>query len=76
MPTPEQLRAARALKGISQSDLAAKAGVSSMTIKRAEGTGKPYPSTETIQKIQRVLEDEGITFISENGEGVGVSLEK
>lgn len=74
MPTPEQLRAARALKGLSQSYVAEKAGVSSMTIKRAEGAGKPYPSIEAINKIQAVLENEGVDFITENGGGVGVRL--
>ncbi|MFP3384431.1 helix-turn-helix transcriptional regulator [Tritonibacter sp. SIMBA_163] len=76
MPTPEQLRAARALKGLSQAYVAEKAGVSSMTVKRAEGAGKPYPSTDAINRLQSVLEGEGIEFIPENGGGVGVRLMK
>lgn len=76
MPTPEQLRAARALKGLSQAYVSEKARLSSMTIKRAEGTGKPYPSKEAVDTIVKVLESEGIEFIPENGGGAGVRLKK
>lgn len=76
MTTPEQLRAARALIGLSQGELAERVGVSSMTIKRAEGAGQPVPSQETVAKIKAVLEAFGVLFIAENGGGHGVRMAK
>jgi transcriptional regulator with XRE-family HTH domain len=74
--TADQLRAARAIRGLSQADLAEATGVSSMTIKRAEGSGKPYPAAETIAAIRTALEAAGVEFIDENGGGAGVRLRK
>ena len=71
-----QIRAARGLCGISQADLAKSAGVSSMTVKRAEGSGSPYPSDKAIQAMKKALETAGVQFIDENGEGAGVRLRK
>ena len=73
---PEQLRAARALLGISQIDLAALTGFSSMTIKRAEGVGHPYPSPDAIAAIRAALEAAGVVSLPENGNGPGVALRK
>ena len=67
-----QLRAARALIGLSQVQLSELAEVSSMTVKRAEGSGKPYPSTDAIEAIRSALEAAGIEFIETNGSGAGV----
>ena len=74
--TSAQLRAARALLGKSQPEIAEIAKVSSMTVKRAEGSGKPPASKEARLLIQRALEDAGVIFVSENGEGPGVRLKK
>lgn len=71
-----QIRAARALKGLSQMKLAGLASVSSMTVKRAEGSGKPYPSPEAVHLICQALEQAGIEFIPENGGGAGVRISK
>jgi transcriptional regulator with XRE-family HTH domain len=71
-----QVRAARALLGLSQSDLAKCAGFSSMTVKRAEGVGLPYPSSDTIAAIRAALEAAGVIFVAGNGEGAGVRLRK
>ena len=68
-----QLRAARALLGWSQADLAARAGLSSMTVKRAEGSGKPPASAEAIAAIRAALEAQGVVFL-DNGTGPGVKL--
>lgn len=68
----DQIRAARALIGMSQSKLGEAAGLSSMTVKRAEGSGSPAPSTEAIAAIRRALEAAGVQFIDENGGGAGV----
>ena len=71
-----QFRAGRALLGISQAALAEDAGVSSMTVKRAEGSGKPYPSTVAISAIRAALEAKGVQFIEENGGGAGVRMKE
>lgn len=76
MTTPDQIRAARALLGLSQTQIADTAGVSSMTVKRAEGSGSPYPADKAIQAIQAALEAAGVEFIAENGGGAGVRLKK
>ncbi|ROT99129.1 XRE family transcriptional regulator [Histidinibacterium lentulum] len=69
-----QLRAARALLGWSQSKLAEAATVSSMTVKRAEGSGSPSPSPAALSAIRAALEAAGVQFIEPNGGGPGVRL--
>lgn len=76
MTTVGQLRAARALLGLSQPQLAELCRVSTMTIKRAEGAGNPLPSLETIARIKAALEEAGIDFLDENGGGPGVRVRK
>jgi transcriptional regulator with XRE-family HTH domain len=72
----EQLRAARGLLGWSQSELAARAGLSLPTVKRVEGQAKARASDDARIKLQRALEAAGIEFIAENGGGPGVRLRK
>ncbi|PWB84609.1 MAG: transcriptional regulator [Methylocystaceae bacterium] len=74
MTSSAQLRAARALLGASQPEIAALSGLSTMTVKRAEGAGQPSASAEAIAKIRAALEAAGVEFIPENGGGVGVRL--
>ena len=76
MITIEQLRAARALLGWSQTDLARHAGLSVPTVKRLEGGFGPNVSDEARVKMQKTLERAGINFIDENGGGPGVRLSK
>ena len=76
MPTPDQLRAARALLNLTQGQVSELAGLSTMTIKRAEGAGQPPASPAAIATIQAALEEAGVEFIAENGQGVGVRLRK
>jgi len=76
MATPAQLRAARALLGASQPEIAVLSGLSTMTVKRAEGTGQPAASVEATTKIAAALEAAGVIFVDENGEGPGVRLRK
>lgn len=71
-----QIRAGRALVGMSQAALAGACGLSSMTIKRAEGSGSPSASDEAVRVIRAALENAGVLFISENGGGAGVRLAK
>jgi DNA-binding XRE family transcriptional regulator len=70
----EQLRAARALLGWSQSDLAAKAGLSRPTIKRAETESDLPVSHEAKAKMKAALEAAGVEFI--NGDAPGVRLHR
>jgi transcriptional regulator with XRE-family HTH domain len=71
-----QLRAARALTGLSQTEVAEAAGVSVPTLKRAEAGGPIKVADETIAEIAKALEKAGVEFIPENGGGAGVRLAK
>lgn len=69
-----QSRAARALLGWSQTQLAEASGVSLSTIADFEND-KREPIPNNLTAIRRALEDAGIEFISaKNGKGVGVRL--
>ena len=73
--TPGQLRAARALIGITREDLAAIAKTTERTLARTEaGETKPRPSTRAT--IRAALENLGVIFVDPNGEGPGVRLRK
>jgi predicted transcriptional regulator len=77
MPTTRQIKAARALLGWSQSDLAKESGVSEPTVARLESLeGKLGGREMTAEKIRAALEIAGIQFIDENGGGPGVRLKK
>lgn len=70
MTTVPQLRAARALLGWSQDDLAARSGVSKPTIARLElGSGELAGYASTRDKVVGALEAAGVTFLG-NGESV------
>lgn len=71
-----QIRAARALLNLSQAEVAALAGVSVPTVKRAEGAGKVSASAEAMASIRAALERAGVAFLPENGEGAGVRMKK
>ncbi len=71
MITIRQVKAARALLGWSQINLAEKSGVSVPTIERLEGRdgvlgGRP----ETVQKIVAALVSVGIEFLNDGEPGV------
>ena len=74
--TIEQLRAARALVGWSQTQLAERAEMSLPTVKRVEAGNGPRVSEEARLKLQQALECGGVEFIDENGGGPGVRLRK
>jgi transcriptional regulator with XRE-family HTH domain len=70
-----QIRAARALLGWRQEDLAKASGIALATLARIEqGKGVVQGNVSTIVKIQQALEREGITFIAEPQGTVGVTL--
>jgi transcriptional regulator with XRE-family HTH domain len=72
-----QVKAARALLGWSQEELAAAAEVSLPTIKRLEAhDGALGGRHDTGTKIRAALERGGVEFIDENGGGPGVRLRK
>ncbi|MEO5325235.1 helix-turn-helix transcriptional regulator [Mesorhizobium sp. CC13] len=70
------MRAARALIGLSQEELAALSGVSIPTLKRCESDSEnaPIVSTRTRTKICLALIAAGVEFIPQNGGGPGVRL--
>lgn len=71
-----QLRAARALTGLSQAEVAEAAGISIPTLKRAEAGGPIKVAEDTVACIAKALEKAGVEFIAENGGGAGVRLKK
>jgi predicted transcriptional regulator len=69
--TGRQLRAARALLGMEQIDLAKRARVAVGTIRRMESfAGEVGSRTETLSKVQAALERAGIEFLGEGRPGV------
>lgn len=77
MVTGRQLAAARVLAGLTQGEIAERAGVSIPTLKRmeaADGVVSGIPNN--IKAVIAALEAAGIIFIPENGEGPGVRLRK
>jgi len=77
LATTRQVKAARALLGWSQEDLARYSSVSEPTIARLETReGKIAGRPNTAKKIKDALEKGGVEFIEENGGGPGVRLRK
>jgi transcriptional regulator with XRE-family HTH domain len=74
MATIEQIKAARALIGWSQEDLAMHSGVSMPTVKRLESRSKLRVSEEARLKMEAALESAGIEFT--NGDKPGLRLSK
>lgn len=60
--TPAQIRAARALIGWKQTDLASASGVSEMSVKNIE-RGVTDPRASTLQAMQDALEKAGVVFL-------------
>ena len=77
MVTTRQIKAARALLGWSQADLARNSGVSEPTIARLEAADGDLGGREnTGKKIRDAIEAAGIQFFEENGGGEGARLRK
>ena len=75
MRLSSQIKAARALLGWSQSELAHRAGVGLATLQRIEqkeGVVKGHFST--VLKIQKALEGAGIRFTEDDRGEIGVTL--
>jgi transcriptional regulator with XRE-family HTH domain len=81
MITAAQLRAARALLGMDQRELAAKAGLSLPTIQRMEASdGVIRGNVDSLMKLVTALDLVGIELISDNATsasgGRGVRLKR
>jgi transcriptional regulator with XRE-family HTH domain len=76
MTSPAQIRAARHLANLSQSDIAKATGLSLPTVKRAESEREVSVSDDAIFAIRAALEAAGVIFVDENGDGPGVRLRK
>ena len=77
MVTTRQVKAARALLGWSQADLAKRSGVSEPTVARLESVdGELGGRQDTAEKLRAAIKVAGIEFIEENGGGLGVRLRK
>ncbi|CAH1653427.1 Transcriptional regulator [Hyphomicrobiales bacterium] len=75
MISPQQIRGARAMLGLTQASLANAAGISTTALNNIE-RGAADPKASTLGAIQRALEVAGVEFIAENGGGPGVRLRK
>ena len=73
--TPSLCRAARALVGMNQSDLARAAALGLSTVVDFERERRQV-SSEAIDAMRAVFDREGIEFIEENGGGSGVRFRK
>jgi DNA-binding transcriptional regulator YiaG len=73
--TPAQCRAARGLLDWNQDELARAAGVSVVTVRNFE-RGKSIPQRASLEVMRRAIEERGVIFVAENGEGAGVRLAK
>ena len=71
MITGRQLKAARALAGWEQTDLAKKSGVAISTVRRMESfDGEVGARTSTLSLVKRALERAGIEFLNDDRPGV------
>jgi len=77
MLTTEQIRMARGALRWSAHRLSVEAGLALKTVQRIEQLdGVPQSHTQTLQAIQKALEDAGIEFIGTPQDGPGVRLRK
>ncbi|RVQ04149.1 helix-turn-helix transcriptional regulator [Sinorhizobium meliloti] len=78
MITPEQIRGARAMLGMTQAELAKAAGISTTGLNNIE-RGSADPKASTLRSIRAALESSGVVFQAD-GEmasgGPGVRLRK
>jgi len=75
MISPQQIRGARAMLGLTQAALAAAAGISTTALNNIE-RGAADPKASTVVALRRALEAAGVVFVDENGDGPGVRLKK
>lgn len=73
--SPAQCKAARALLGITQPELADLASLGLSTVVDFE-KGRRQLSEAAVRALRTALEHAGVKFIPENGDGAGVRLRK
>jgi transcriptional regulator with XRE-family HTH domain len=73
--TSAQVREARKLLGWTRDRLAGASGLSPTTISHLEA-GKLWSTAQRLSLVRCALEDFGVEFVAENGEGAGVRLRK
>lgn len=72
-----QIRAARALLGMSATELSERADVGWSTVQRFESAdGVPISKAGTLDRIQETLEEAGITFVGDPLASPGVQLKR
>ncbi|MBN9345021.1 MAG: helix-turn-helix transcriptional regulator [Devosia sp.] len=78
LTTGNQLKAARALAGLDQGDVAKRAGISTNTISAMEKRGAETLTSglDTIKAVMTVLEAEGIEFLNHGQPGVRLKAGK
>ena len=73
MITSGQIKAARALLGISIADFAKLAGIGFTTLVRLESSdGVPSGNIRTFEAVQKAFEQAGVEFIGTPDKGAGV----
>ena len=73
MITSGQIKAARALLGISIADFAKLAGIGFTTLVRLESSdGVPSGNIRTFEAVQKAFEEAGVEFIGTPEKGAGV----
>jgi transcriptional regulator with XRE-family HTH domain len=71
--TSSQIKAARALLGMTATKLAELSGVAYTTVVRMESSeGIPSGQVKTLDSVQKALEEAGIEFLGSPEEGAGV----
>jgi transcriptional regulator with XRE-family HTH domain len=71
--TSGQIKAARALLGMTATKLAELSGVAYTTVVRMESSeGIPSGQVKTLDSVQKALEEAGIEFLGSPEEGAGV----
>jgi transcriptional regulator with XRE-family HTH domain len=71
--TSGQIKAARALLGMTATKLAELSGVAYTTVVRMESSeGIPSGQVKTLDSVQKVLEEAGIEFLGSPEDGAGV----
>ena len=77
MVSAAQIRAARALLGISAAELAKRADVNWKTVQRFESSdGVPPNRAGTLERVVETLEAAGITFLGDPVKSPGVRLRR
>lgn len=73
-PSSRQIRGARAMLRWSMVDLAMAAGVSVSTVKRVEESAHEPVKVATMGYVVSALEEAGVRFLADQGEGEGVRV--